>query len=95
MTALQITVTNGDPAKPTEIIHVVAPVGDAGWHYADADGDRIALFTADINGTPGMYFRTDKNGCAVLLADIEALITAVRATAERATETIPAPAPTV
>jgi hypothetical protein len=83
---MQIRVTHDDPAKPTEIIAVMAPAGDNGWKYTDQDGDRIVVFTANIDGTPGVYFRTDPNGSAIPLADLEAFIAAVRDTAERAVE---------
>ena len=81
---MQITVTHDDPNKPTEIIAALTPTGDTGWKYTDVDGDRIAVFTSDINGTPGVYFRTDPNGCSIPVADLEALIEAIRVTAKRA-----------
>lgn len=84
---LQITVTSTDPNEPTEVISVMTPTGDDGWKYTDVDGDRIAVFTADINGTPGVYFKTDANGSSIPLADLEQFIGAVRATAERAART--------
>jgi hypothetical protein len=83
---VQIRITHDDPNKPTEIITVMAPAGDNGWKYTDIDGDRIAVFTANIEGTPGVYFRTDPNGAAIPLADLEAFIAAVRETAQRSAE---------
>lgn len=80
---MQIRITNGN-GETTEIISAIIPTGDDGWKYTDVDGDRIAIFTADINGTPGVYFRTDPNGCSIPIADLEAFITAVRQTADRA-----------
>jgi hypothetical protein len=82
---MQITVSSNDSNKPTEIITVLAPVGDTGWKYTDVDGDRIAVYTSDINGAPGVYFRTDPNGCSIPVTDLEAFIEGLRETAQRAT----------
>jgi hypothetical protein len=83
---MQITVLDGN-GNPTEIIHVLAPSSDGnGLTYTDADGDRIAVFTANINGTPGVYFRTDPNGCAIPLADLAAFIDGIRDRAEAIVE---------
>lgn len=90
---MQITVTNGDSDKPTEIITVITPTGDNGFKYTDGEGDRIAVFTADIDGIPGVYFRTDPNGCAMPLADLEAFISAVRDKASEAAHNAKQPCP--
>ncbi|MFG3050352.1 hypothetical protein ACGFZP_05260 [Kitasatospora sp. NPDC048239] len=75
---MQIRITHGATDQPDEIISVITPTGDDGWKYTDVDGDRIAVFTADINGTPGVYFRTDPNGSSIPLADLDAFVDAVR-----------------
>lgn len=80
--SMQITVLDGN-GKPVEIIAVLAPSSDGnGLTYTDCDGDRIAVFTSDINGTPGVYFRTDPNGCSIPLADLAAFIDGIRDRAE-------------
>lgn len=90
---MQITVTNGD-GKPTEIIAVLAPTNDDnGLIYRDTDGDGIAVYTADINGTPGVYFRTSPNGCAIPLADLAAFIDGIRDRAEAIAEQMGVPVP--
>jgi hypothetical protein len=85
---VQIRITHGNTNQPTEIINVITPTGDNGWKYTDVDGDRIAVFTSDINGTPGVYFRTDPNGASIPLADLDAFIDVIRETAKRAAEAI-------
>ena len=82
---MQITITDGN-GKPTEIIAVLAPAGDNGLIYRDTDGDGIAVYTADIDGTPGVYFRTSPNGCAIPLADLAAFIDGIRDRAEAIAE---------
>jgi hypothetical protein len=89
---MQITVTDGN-GKPTEIIVVLAPTGDSGLTYTDVDGDRIAVFTSDINGTPGVYFRTDPNGCAIPLTDLAAFIDGIRDRADAIAEQMDVPMP--
>jgi hypothetical protein len=87
---MQITITTGDPDKPgapgvvTEIIHVLAPTPAEPWIYTDADGDGIAVHTADIDGTPGVYLRTTPNGCAIPMTGLEEFIAAVRDKANEA-----------
>lgn len=85
---MQIRVTNSNPTQPDEIISVLTPTGDNGFKYTDTDGDRIAVFTANINGTPGVYFRTDPGGCAIPLADLEAFIDGIRTKAAEATQQV-------
>ena len=49
------------------------------FSFADVDGDRIAVFRADIPGEGlGVNIRTDRNGCSLPDADIPRLITALQ-----------------
>lgn len=55
---------------------------DLPYRYKDVDGDRLAVFTADIPGKGnGVNVRTDRPGCSVPTADAPALARAVLAAA--------------
>lgn len=78
-----IRITNGDGT--TELISFVQPdpTADA-YKHTDVDGDRLIINDADINDTPGVYFRTDPNGSSVALADLPALVEGIWSAAQRA-----------
>lgn len=62
----------------TEIVTILNPAGvephPSRYTHTDVDGDRLLISTADINGEPGLYFRTDSNGSSVPLGDMPALL---------------------
>ncbi|MFF0894721.1 hypothetical protein [Streptomyces sp. NPDC003278] len=63
------------------------------WASADVDGDRLliapAVFVAPDSAAdpvaPGIYFRTDRNGSSIPLADLPALIARLQTIADTAT----------
>jgi hypothetical protein len=56
------------------------------YSFADVDGDRLMITTADIPGQgAGVYFRTDVTGSSVPVAEIPALIDRLREIAEAST----------
>jgi hypothetical protein len=64
--------TEGDAV---EHIVILPPGGEPPeYKHTDVDGDRLLIITADINGTPGVYFRTTPNGCSVPLSEMPALL---------------------
>jgi hypothetical protein len=67
----------------TEIVAIVDPKPPR-YHHADVDGDRLLITTADIDGTPGVYFKTDPNGSSVPLSDLPELIARLQEIAEAA-----------
>lgn len=50
------------------------------YSYRDVDGDRLAVFTADIPGQGrGVNIRTDPHGCSIPAEDVPALVRAILA----------------
>jgi hypothetical protein len=79
---MQIRVTNGD-GQTTELIAVAEPdPNEPTFKYTDVDGDRIVVNTADIDGVPGIYIRTDHAGCSVPAAEVPLLVASTWATAQ-------------
>jgi hypothetical protein len=67
-----VTVVNAQPPKFT---------------YADVDGDRLLITTADIpDAGGGVYFKTDPNGSSVPLSELPALIEKLKEIADAAGE---------
>jgi len=70
-------------------IHLTAPDPEDGvlWRHTDVDGDRLLVSTAEVPGHGrGVYFRTDRMGSGVPLADIPALIAVLTAAIEEPTQ---------
>jgi hypothetical protein len=48
------------------------------YHFTDMDGDRLAVFPAEVPGhKPGVNIKTDPDGSTLLAEDIPAFIQAV------------------
>lgn len=64
------------------------------FQYRDIDGDRLAVFTAQIpNQGPGVNIKTDPRGCSVPLSRLEEFIAGVRDTGREAAEYGEQPSP--
>jgi hypothetical protein len=64
------------------------------FRYTDVDGDRLAVFTAQIPSQgPGVNFKTDPRGCSIPLDRLEELIAGVRDTGREAAEYAEQPSP--
>lgn len=48
------------------------------YKYSDIDGDRLAVFPANILGTYGVNIKTDREGCSLPDSEIPALISALQ-----------------